>query len=93
MYESKRKKLEFYGRFTSVWRGTSKIKGELYDYRYKKINITTNQYDLYKDNNILDSMEQMDFNINELKYEKVYFFGRTLMGFAPKKLVIIIGIY
>ena len=80
------KKWNFYGDIQVYFDYcTSKIKGELYDFRYKKINIVTNQYDLYKDNDILDGMEKYHIDINDLKDEKVFFFGRTFLGFDPKK--------
>ena len=66
---------------------SNKIRNELYDFRYKKINITTNQYDLYKENDLLDDMEQFEINTDKLKNEKVNFFGRTFLGFDREKAI------
>ena len=64
---------------------THKIKHQLFNYEYNKLNITTSQYDLYKDNDILDYIKKYDSNKSDLEKEEIFLFGRNFIGVERSK--------
>ena len=56
------------------------------DNRYEKIdNFVTNLYDLYKENNILNTLPNYDEN--KLKNEKIYLYARNFLGISKEKAI------
>lgn len=62
---------------------SKKVNGELNDYNYKYI-LNTTKYELYKDNNIIDDLPF--YNEDIIKNEKVFIYGRAIMGFDKEKI-------
>lgn len=63
-----------------------KIKNELFNYEFNKLNITTSQYELYKDNDILDNILKYKANKADLEKEKVFVFGRNFIAVDRSKV-------
>lgn len=66
-------------------RCTTEIKGELYDERYKKLfNYSINKLQLYTENLIINKLKLNEEDLNKMKNDELFLFGRNFLGFDTK---------
>lgn len=64
-------------------RCTSRIIDKIYDDRYELLsNFTTNKFDLYTQNSIVEKLNYINSqDLDKLKFDSVFLFGRNFLGF------------
>ena len=62
-----------------------KVRGDLYNNEFKKLSNTTTQFDLYKDNSLLDLMKSHGVQDYELERETVNLYARNFIGIDSSK--------
>ena len=61
----------------------SRIFDKIYDDRYELLsNFTTNKYDLYFENSIIEKLKYISYqDLNKLRFDNVFLYGRNFLGF------------
>ena len=69
-------------------RCTTELKNIIYDNRFELIsNFTTKMYQLYLENSILGKLRYIEeIDLNKIKNDNVYFYGRNFIGFNKDKI-------